>query len=267
MDFIWCRNLDRAFSEVLTGIGQSNSGKKNIKIIPVEWTDLIFGISRFFKKDVRVLAYIYKFQSGQKLNRTLGFIPIQFHDIKRWYELFEKHLKKESDISRKGWRALQEVYRAQFGFERACSQGGIGLKALQPHDLEKYTVGEKAKHASKIPKLNSHERRIQFLIYQTWLTAMLNKEDILEISKELSKALYEHSSTGRRGKTTKYREVEELWKSNNLTQFIDRLTEVMKESNDKKAFTNVVEKIVSDLPSDRFKLFLTLTKFNFYSNN
>lgn len=260
-------DLDRAFSEVLTGISQSNSGKKNIKITPIDWTDLIFGISRFFNKNRRVLAYIYKFQSGQKLNRTLGFIPIQFHDIKRWYELFEKYLEKEPDMSRKGWRALKEVYKSQFGFERACLHGGIGLKALQPHDLKKYTVGDRAEYASKIPKLNSQEKRIQFLIYQTWLTAMLNKEDIHEVSKELSKALYEHSSTGSRGKTTKYREVEELWKSNNLTQFIDRLTEIMKESDDKKVFTNVVEKIVSDLPNDRFKLFLTLTKFNFYSNN
>lgn len=260
-------DLNRAFSEVISGIGIKNSKSKTFSIPSTEWTNLIFGISRLFNQEKKVLGYVYKFQSGQRLNRTLGFIHIRFHEIKRWYELFEYHLQKSSEFSTQGWRAIKEVYKSHYGFEMACLQGGIGIRSLKPKDLEKYTSGYWNKWASKVPKMNSSERKIQFLIHQTWLIAMLNKEEIQKVSKDLAGVLGEHSKSGERGKTGKHREVEELWKSKSLSHFVDNLTDIMKESDEKQVFIDVVDKLITELPSDRFRLFLTLTKFNYYSKN
>lgn len=250
-------NLERAFSEVVSGINKDNSRAKSLSIRRPAWTDLIFGISQFFKKDHVVLAYAYKFQFGQNFNRTLGFFPIQFHHISNWHEIFDHHLQKEKDISLEAWQALKQVYKSEFGFENACLQGGIGLRSLKPKDLKKYTSDIKPKKAKK--------EKVKFLIYQTWLVAMLNKKDILELTQKLAKVLYKYSLDNKRGKTKNSQNVEKLWEARNLSQFVDNLTIIMKETEEKNVFQDVVNEIIVELPDDRFKLFLTLTKFNYNS--
>lgn len=251
------KELDRSFSETVRGINEDNSRSKNISIRKIEWSKIILAISKFFNKKKRILAYAYKFGFGQTFNRTLGFFPIQFNQINSWYELFEQHLQADSDISSEGWVALTEVYQSEFNLVKAIMRGGIGIQALRPKGLFKY--------ASKknLSKQNSASKKIKFIIFKTWLIAMLNKKEILEISDKLAGVLYQYSTNNERGKTEKSRDVDKLWEAKNLNTFIDRLTTITEKSDETDIFKEVVNTVVLDLPEDRFRLFITLTKFNY----
>lgn len=248
--------LDRSFTETVRGINEDNSKSKNIRIRKIEWSKIIFAITKFFNKRKRILAYAYKFGFGQSFNRTLGFFPIQFSQISSWYELFEQHLEAEADISSEGWVALMEVYQSEFNLVKAFMRGGIGIKALRPKGLFQYA--SKKKLSKKDAK-----KKIQFIIFKTWLIAMLNKKEILEIADKLAGVLYQYSTSNERGKTTKGRDVDKLWEAKNLNTFVDLLTVITEKSEETDIFKEVVNTVVLDLPEDRFRLFITLTKFNY----
>jgi hypothetical protein len=184
-------------------------------------------------------------------------------------QIFEQLINQDPNISRKQATKLEEVYKTQFSIEKACSLGGIGVKALKPKDLYKFTAGDVSEGAKKMYKLDKEKKRINFLTYITWIQAMLNNEDTLKLSEEVAEALLKFEGQENRLRT-RIKQVDGLWESSNRQQFIDGLSSIIEEDeNTAEPLNKAVEQLMTSIPQDMFKLFLTLIKFkyNYYQAN
>ena len=232
-----------------------------------EWSDQIFVIAKHISKDgLKELAYAYNF--GQT-NKTLGFLYLELEKVRYMPDIFEQLIEQDSRISRQQASRFEEVYKAQFSLEKACSLGGLGVRALQPKDLYKYTAGDVREKARKMYKLDKEEKRITFITYITWIQAMLNNEETLKLSEEVAEALLTFEGKENRLRT-RIKQVEGLWESRNRQQFIDILSSIMEEDSAvAEPLNKAVEQLMISIPQDMFKLFLTLIKFkyNYYQSN
>lgn len=261
-------NTEKAYRNTLDWIS-NNSGKQGglIKLNRPEWSDQVFALAKHLgSENIRELVYAYNF--GQ-MNRTLGFLYIELDKVRWMPEIFEQLIQNDTKISREQIKRLEDAYKTQFSLEKACSLGGIGVKALQPKDLYKYTAGGMREKAGAMPKLDKESKRITFITYITWIQAMLNNEDTLKLSEEVAEALIKFEGEENRLRT-RIKQVEELWESRNRQQFIDNLSSIIKEDNAvAKPLDKAVEQLMTTIPQDMFKLFLTLIKFkyNYYQSN
>jgi len=229
---------------------------------PNNWLEQVIALAKAFggEKD-KLLGYAYNF--GQ-MNKTIGFFYIHLPEIKRINEIYDHYLASDPQLEGKTETAFERVFKTQFNLENAIAHGGIGLMALKPKDLYKYTAGSKQKEAANTPKLDKEEKRIQFLTYKTWLTAMLNNEQTLELTEKLAKNLL-HFKEGEKRKTTRERTIAELWEASNRQQMIDYLVNIQKEAPDlSETLNETVNQVMTELPQDNFRLFLTLTKFKYH---
>jgi len=260
-------DLDRAYKNTLDW-ASNNSGKQGgyVKLNRPEWSDQVFSLARFLDTEhVRELVYGYNF--GQ-MNRTLGFMYLDLEKVRWMPQIFEQLINQDPNISRKQATKLEEVYKTQFSIEKACSLGGIGVKALKPKDLYKYTAGEFREGANRMYKLDKEEKRITFITYITWIHAMLNNEETLKLSEEVAEALLKFEGEENRLRT-RIKQVEGLWESRNRQQFIDGLTSIIEEDKTTaEPLNKAVEQLMTSIPQDMFKLFLTLIKFkyNYYQS-
>lgn len=261
-------NLDKAYKNTLDWIA-NNSGKDKGKIIlnRPDWSDQVFSLAKFLNTEhLRELVYGYKLS---QMNSTLGFMYLDLKKICRMPQIFEQLIEQDSKISRAQATRLEKAYKTQFSIEKACSLGGIGVKALQPKDLYKYTAGDAKESAKKMYKLKKEKKRITFITYLTWIQAMLNNEETIKLSAEVAEALLKFEGEEERLRK-RIKQVEGLWESRNRQQFIDGLSSIIEE--DKTAaepLNKAVEQLMTSIPQDMFKLFLTLIKFkyNYYQSN
>lgn len=259
---------EKAFKNTLDWIS-NNSGKQGgmVKLKRPEWSDQVFSLARYLDSaKFRELVYAYNF--GQ-MNRTLGFFYIDLKKVKRLPEIFEQFIQNDAKISRKQIARLEDVYKTQFSLEKACSMGGIGVKSLQPKDLYKYTAGNIRRKNSKMPKINKGNKRITFITYITWIQAMLNNEETLKLSEDVAEALIKFEGEENRLRK-RIKQVDNLWESTNRQQFIDNLSIIIEEEGDvAEPLNKAVEQLMTSIPQDMYKLFLTLIKFkyNYYHSN
>jgi hypothetical protein len=261
-------NLDKAYKNTLDLItGNSGKDKGKIKLNRPAWSDQVFSLAKFLDTEhVRELVYGYKLS---QMNSTLGFMYIDLGKVRWMPQIFEQLIKQDSKISRRQATKLEEVYKTQFSIEKACSLGGIGVRALKPKDLYKYTGGDVRKRSKKMYKLDKEEKRITFITYITWIQAMLNNEDTLQLSEEVAEALLKFEGEENRLRT-RIKQVESLWETRNRQQFIEGLSSIIEEDkNTAELLNKAVEKLMTSIPQDMFKLFLTLIKFkyNYYQSN
>lgn len=261
-------DYEKAYKNTLEWVS-NNSGKQGgmIKLKRPDWSDQVFSLARYLDSNrIRELAYAYNF--GQ-MNRTLGFFYIDLKRVKWLPEIFDQLIQNDTTINRKEIARLEDVYKTQFSLEKACSLGGIGVKSLQPKDLFKYTAGNFRRKNNKIPKLNKENKRITFITYITWIQAMLNNEETLKLSEEVAEALLRFEGEEKRLRT-RIKQVEGLWESKNRQQFIDNLSAIIEEEQDvAEPLNKAVEQLMTSIPQDMYKLFLTLIKFkyNYYQSN
>lgn len=256
---------NQAYKEVKQGLSRHLSENKGVVQLsrPNNWIEQVSALAKGFKnKDQKqLLGYAYNF--GQ-MNKTLGFFYIQLPEIRNLHEIYDNYLEKDPQLGNNTETALEKVLKTQFNLEKAIAQGGIGLRALKPKDLFKFTAGSKQKEMAQVPKLDKQEKRIQFLTYKTWLTAMLNNEQTLELTEKLAQNLLEFTQ-GEKRLTSRERAIEELWESSNRQQMIDHLVNIQKEAPDlNETLNETVNTIMTELPQDNFRLFLTLTKFKYH---
>jgi len=259
---------ERAFRNTLDWIS-SNSGKQGgyIKLNRPDWSDQVFSLAKHLDSDrIRELVYGYNF--GQ-MNRTLGFLYLDLKKVRRIPQVFEQLIAQDANVKRQQSARLEEIYKTQFPIEKACSLGGIGVQALQPKDLYKYTAGDVREKAGKMFKLDKEEKRITFITYITWIQAMLNNEETLKLSEEVAEALLKFEGEETRLRT-RIKQVEGLWESRNRQQFVEKLSGIIEEDNAvAEPLNKAVEQLMTSIPQDMFKLFLTLIKFkyNYYQSN
>ncbi len=256
-------DLSKAYDQVLDHINSDHGIQGGlIKLNRPEWSEQIFSLSRYLSS-IENNELIYGYSYGQ-MNKTLGFLHLNLDKVKRMPELFDQLLDSDPELKRSQVKKLEEVYRTHFSIEKAATIGGIGVKSLKPKDLYKYTAGDVRNNAKKVPKLDKEEKRLTFITYLTWIQAMLNNEDTLKLSEEVAEALIQFQGKENRLRT-RIKQVEELWESRNRQQLIDGLSAILEEdSSSAETINKTVEQLMTSIPQDMFRLFLTLVKFKYH---
>jgi len=258
----YLNNLERAYHEFHTHLGENSKTRSGmLKLDRPEWVKQIFSLAKHFG-DEQKRELIYGYGYGQ-MNTTLGFMYLQLEKVASMADLFDQLVENDPELSRSEQKRIEDVYETHFSLERACSQGGIGVRAIQPKDLKKYTVWTNNKNV-KSPKLDKEDHRVTFLTYIIWIQAMLENDETLQLADEVAEALINYEKEDER-RTKRGNEVEELWDSTNRQKLIDKLSAIV-QNEPKVAGTinKAVDQLMTEIPQDMYKLFLTLVKFKYH---
>ncbi|MEA2057071.1 MAG: hypothetical protein U9O78_05215 [Patescibacteria group bacterium] len=256
-------DLDRAYMNTLDNLDIHKQGKY-IALKRPNWSTQIFSLARNIEAD-KTKQIVYAYSYGQ-MNKSLGFFYLSFAKIKRMPALFKQLIDKDDKLKRSQIRRIEQVYKTEFTFEKACSMGGIGIKSLKPRNIKKYQAGRV--NTKKI-RLNTEQRKLTFINYLTWVEAMLNNEQTLKLAEELAENIIKYEGKEKRLRT-RTRQVEALWEAYNRQQFIEQLSSIIvDDSSVSKTLNQVVNQLMTDVTDNQFKLFSTLTKFkyNLLKNN
>lgn len=252
--------------------------EKVIEINTIKWSELFFNISNKLSGRT-ITGYVYSL--GQT-NKTLGFYPFHFDKA----DILKSYYKKLFGEN----AALQDAkdYEALFGLhiKRACELGSIGLQALEPKNLRKY-LGDSATIKLAKPNIKQkgtesdddysirrakllqkdYENIITYRTYKIWLLAMItkNKEESLEYTKEVAKALLMYRLDDKKGSRKRVNLIdEELLSSKSKKYFIGALTELI---NDVKEENLLLFRELRDrvhlMSMEDFGYFVVLLRFDY----
>ncbi|MDP4205634.1 MAG: hypothetical protein Q8859_06525 [Bacteroidota bacterium] len=212
------------------------------------WTKVLIGIARVYPETF-LTAYVYSL--GQT-NITVGFVPFELPRIRQPFELYVKYFgtnKREQ---------IEQLFGTAIGFTKACQMGAIGINALKPKGFrDSFDKGI-------IPKYDStdEEKTINYNTYQIWLLAMLNNEQLWEKAQQIAAALNNHALSDRNARKVKSQEVSNLLSSVNKKQFIESLTEIVKDTPEIEQLTEIAA-LIHAMPVDNVPYFLTLIRFQY----
>ena len=245
-------NKDRPFDGFSVEITEVQG---NMAIPTKAWSMVLFALTKRFQG--KITAYAYNLS---QTNTTLGFINIYLPEIEYLYELKDMLFLDKSEVvlNRKQISELETFYN----FKSACKMGTIGLKAIEPRGLREFMPKGSIDFAQGKEFKFSNENSFQiFQLYQIWITAMLNKTELLQLASDVAKELLQFEKKADRGKATNSALVENVRNSSNIKVFIENLEEFMvKYSENTDVFREVVVQCMK-MPSDNFPLFITLIRF------
>lgn len=250
------------------GFDEANAGNLEIETAEVQgntaiptkqWSEVIFYLSKKLNEKKETITYSYNLS---QTNTTLGFIKVYLHEITEMYELRDKIFldKNETILSDKEIIKLGTFYN----FRSACQFGTIGLKAMEPAKLREYMPKGSVMYAQgKDFKFNSEESYQYYQLYKIWITAMLNKTDLLHLAEKIADALLKFEGEDERGKKVHATISSDIRDSKSIVKFIDNISELLlKSEKDKTLFKDVVKEVLQ-MPSDNFPLFITLIRFEY----
>lgn len=217
-----------------------------VSIAVQSWTKVLIGISKSFNNP-QMMGYVYNL--GQT-NTTIGFIPFNLNQIRRPVELYKQLFGMDNG------RKAEELWGTEYGFRTSCQKGIIGIEAMKPKGLKQYMDGNTPKPATK------EEQQINYNVYQIWLLAMLNNQELWDKSQEFAKELYHYACSGKNGKTGNSRKVDEVKSSINKKQFIEAVAAIMPDIDNVDGVVKLVE-LVNLMPTDNVPYFLTLLRFHY----
>ncbi len=226
-----------------------------INLATQAWTNILIGISKTYKNP-QVLGCIYSI--GQ-MNTTVGFIPFDLTQIRRPVQFYQKYFGMDDG------RKAESLWGTAFGFRAACTNGAIGIKAMEPKGLREYILakGDKGPKLPSAPK--NEEQIISYKVYQIWLLAMLNNEELWKKSQRLAELLNEASVDKDKSHSTKRKNmVETVLEAANKKQFVAAMTDVVAFVANKEELKGIV-KDVHEMPTDNVPYFLTLLRFHYQS--
>lgn len=250
--------FDPDYPDDFNFLGESNKGKD---LETINWVKLIFALSKKFPKKIMT---IYAYNLGQT-NQTIGFINLLLHEVQELYEFRDKIFYDKNDSGLEDYQI--EKLESRFHFKSACEKGIIGLRALEPKELRDYApVGSLIWSKGKEMKFNKEADLIKYKLIKLWITAMLNKTELLELATKLAQNLLEFEksdSESNRGKTSKSNLIKELKESKNIIPFLDQLGNLIKEYPHAGDLFREIEKETLTMPYDNFPLFMTLIRFEY----
>lgn len=222
----------------------------------VQWTKLIFELCKYFKNE-KIYSYVYVLS---QTNTTIGMITIFLNEIQEMYELRDMLFidEKNSVLSDSQIEKMLPFY----SFKQACMQGTIGLKSIEPKGLRKYIPKGTFIYSQGIDI--DIQKENNFHIYKLWIIAMLNKKELLDLSREFAAVLIKavkKIKDSNRSKTTDKQFIKELFECKSSKQFIDKTTELI-DDNNSDILRQLVEEVIL-MPRDNFPLFITLIKFEY----
>lgn len=233
--------------DYLLGFNPYTIKNNEFSIDTVSWTRILIGIAQRCSKK-QIMGYVYSY--GQT-NTTIGFIPFDLSQITRPIKLYQRFFGMES-----GHKA-EKLWGTAVGFVKACQQGVIGIRAMEPKGLRDYI------EKGKIPKLSDKEEQIiSFNVYQSWIMAMLNNQDLWDKAQEFASELYKYSSSGNRAKTVNANKVKMVLEANNKMNFMKSMVDIVEDAEDMKKMKEMAS-IVNIMPSDNVPYFLTLIRFHY----
>lgn len=248
----------------LNNLGFFKQEKNSLEVNTVGWARLFFNIARTLpEKADTMMVYAYSF--GQ-MNKTLGFFPLQLQaprKLIRFYKLLFGENAALTDL---------RTYDEMFGlhFKAACAQGAIGLKALEPPKLKPFYSPDKIPKLKKKsdPDKDYKDNIIPFRIFKTWLLAMItkNKEEQLDFSERVAKALYNYRQSDKKGSTKFANNVTQLLQAGTKGAFLKQLTEIVQSSEwdaESLGLFKELRDFVHYLPPEEFRYFNVLLKFDY----
>lgn len=220
-----------------------------------DWVQVLFALARHLP-DTRLTVYVYSL--GQT-NQTIGFRPLLLPEVQRLAELYERLF---GDVEGVTARRLADAFDPEYSIYQACEQGAIGLKALRPDKLRQYMPGGRS---SKMPNTTRSENKFtRYLIFQTWIIAMLNNEDLIDTTEQLAEALREYAQSDERAKTTAKRTAEQVLEASHRREFLESLSEVVKNDATHAPLIDEIGDEVVKMPSSDFPLFATLLRLKYH---
>lgn len=222
------------------------------------WVQVIFALAEKIP-NTALNTYVY---SLSQMNTTVGFISIELPAVRFLEELYQQ-ICRESKVV-KNADSLRTLYDTAFGFQKACELGKIGIPALEPRQLREYIPGNRKEEKHfKIPKDKSDPVLITYTVYQTWIIAMLNNQQLIELTRKIASVLKDYANQGDRAKKVNSNAVDELIKSPHRRQFIEKLAELVRShSSEKTTFDELADTVVS-MPATDFPLFIALLKLKY----
>ena len=173
-------NVDHRFDEILydeenpmANFSPFETKNGVVSIAVQSWTKVLIGISKSFSNP-QMMGYVYNL--GQT-NTTIGFIPFNLNQIRRPVELYKQFFGMDNG------RKAEELWGTEYGFRSSCQKGIIGIEAMKPKGLKQYMDGNTPKPATK------EEQQINYNVYQIWLLAMLNNQELWDKSQEFANVL------------------------------------------------------------------------------
>lgn len=243
----------RFFNEIdnMSGFNPYTIKNGEFSIDTVSWTRILIGIAKKCSNK-QMMGYVYSY--GQT-NTTIGFIPFDLSQIASPVNLYQRFFGMDS-----GHKA-EKLWGTAIGFAKACQQGVIGLRAMEPKGLRDYI------EKGKMPKLSDKEEQIiSFNVYQIWIMAMLNNQDLWDKAQEFASELYRYSSNGTRAKTVNVNKVNRLLESTNKMNFMKRMVEIIEDAECIENMKNIAF-IINNMPTDNVPYFLTLIRFHYATFN
>ena len=127
-----------------------------------------------------------------------------------------------------------------------------GLRAFLPE----------GKGVKKISYKGDEEQKITFNTYLIWILAMLNKEELWELSCEFAQLLLKYEAEAEKARRDRVNNVENLFGAKNPKQFIEYLTTIVEDEKEVEAYRNM-GRIVHMMPGDNLPYLNTLIRFQY----
>lgn len=242
----------------LAGFDYLEKMKDFIQVKTQSWVKVVFGISKEFPESV-FTGHV--FSLGQT-NTTIGFIPFIFPQIRRPLQLYKKIFGENQYLN--DVKKMEDVYANNYGLYSACEKGVIGLLGIQPKSLMQYMP--RFSKNPKMPKVNraDENQMITFNTFITWVSAMLNNEDLLDLAEKASKSFIEFEAGAERARKDRANIVKNLLDSSNRRLFIDNIIPIVKDCDEEnKGFVNQLVEEITKMPADNFPYLLTLIRFKY----
>jgi hypothetical protein len=231
-------------------------GKNGVAVMErPSWTKILFALSNLYPNKT-LNAYIYNF--GQ-MNRTFGFVCFVLPEVKKISDFYNIIFGENKVLSNEKFCS---IYESEFGLSTVCERFcQIGLRAFEPKDIKKYLPGK----SNELPKYKDDEKtRINYSIYITWVVAMLNNKELLNLAEKAADSFREYEKGGKKGLVKRDNEIKELFTSRNRKELINRLTVLVEEEKGMAEICNaLVKALMLDIAVDNVPLFVTLMKFQY----
>lgn len=214
------------------------------------WIKVMFALARKLEKPTT--AYVY---SMSQMNTTLGFVHLQLDEIKYEVDLYNRLVGETAGLNN---QSLADIYETQFGFERACLQGSIGLRALEPTKLREYMPSFKGPAK---PFKNIQENHL-YKIYEIWIIAMLNNEQLLQKAQDLAETLTRFSQ-GDRGTRGKSQNITNFLNSTSRRELVTNATKLIEEAPESAHQLDEACNELIKLPKQDYPLFMALLRLKY----
>lgn len=220
----------------------------------VSWIDVVMSIAR--KNPVpNLVGYLYSI--GQT-NTTIGFIPFKLQDLIYPNQLYARIFGESAWTKNK--KKIEKLYGTAIGLRAACQAGCIGIPALEPKGLRAFLPMEKG--TKKISYKGDEEQQITFNTYLIWILAMLNKEELWNLTGEFAQLLLKYEAEAEKARRDRANKVDNLFGAKTSKQFIEHLTTIVDDEKEVEAYRNM-GKIVHMMPSDNIPYLNTLIRFQY----